>query len=628
MVTYEEWLETVPSALSQDPLWKLEVYRLALFAADLAWEDATELAEGKRTHNLSRKVFETVGAISANIGQGYSRSSEGDRARFYEEALGAAREARGWYHQARRLLPEGIAEGRTELLNRIIQGLRPVVPLERGYQSRGALSTDEQEATDGLRQPPGPGRQTARGEYGRVTPDVVDDLRRIVGEDDVFTDAEKLEPYTHDETVGLRAEPDVAVRVTSAEQIAEVFQLAQRKRLPVTPRGAGYGLSGGAVPVHGGIVLSTEKMNRILEIDKENLMVTVEPGLITGELHRAVEAEGLFYPPDPASLDSCSIGGNIAENAGGPRAVKYGVTRHFVCGLEVVLPSGDIITCGGKLVKNVTGYDMVQLLTGSEGTLAIVTKIILRLIPLPKAQIDLLVPYDDFQAAADTVSDIIAHRIVPTTIEFMERDSILAVEELLQKEVPHDDAAAHLLIQLDGNRWDDVEANVSVVGELCLEHGAREVLVAKDTRNRDRLWEARRAIIDALNHASPVNHMEDVVVPRAEIPALLRGIKEIGSRHEVRIINFGHAGDGNVHVNVLKDDVPDERWERLVPLVAEEIYRLALSLGGMITGEHGIGATRRRYLPLALDEAQIEIMRRIRDAFDPNRVLNPGKIFP
>jgi glycolate oxidase len=441
-------------------------------------------------------------------------------------------------------------------------------------------------------------------------------------------DAERLEPYAHDETVGLRAVPEIVVRVTSAEHISQIFKLAQRERVPVTPRGAGYGLSGGSVAVYGGIVLSTEKMNRILEIDKENLMVTVEPGVITGDIHRAVEEEGLFYPPDPASLDSCSIGGNIAENAGGPRAVKYGVTRHFVCGLEAVLPSGDIITCGGKLVKNVTGYDLIQLLTGSEGTLAVVTKIILRLIPLPKVQIDLLVPYDDFQAAADAVSDIIAHRIVPTTIEFMERDSILAVEELLQKEVPHDDAAAHLLIQLDGNRWEDVDADVQVVGNLCLEHGARDVLVAKDSRNRDRLWEARRSIIDALNHASPINHMEDVVVPRAELPALLSGIKEIAARHNVRIINFGHTGDGNVHVNVLKDDIPVDRWEALVPAVTEEIYRLTLSLGGMLTGEHGIGATRRKYLPLALEEPQIEVMRRIREAFDPHRILNPGKIFP
>lgn len=464
--------------------------------------------------------------------------------------------------------------------------------------------------------------------YRKVDATIVEALRQIVGESNVLVRAEDMEPYTHDQVVGLRADPEVVVKVTSAQQIAEIFRLAQRERVPVTPRGAGWGLSGGAVPTCGGIVLSLEKMNRILEIDKENLMVTVEPGVITGDIHRAVEAEGLFYPPDPASLDSCTIGGNIAECAGGPRAVKYGVTRHYVCGLEAVLPSGDIITCGGKLVKNVTGYDLVQLLIGSEGTLAVVTKIILRLIPLPKVQVDLLVPYDDFQAAANTVSAIIAHRIVPTTIEFMERDSILAVERLLQQKVPYDDAEAHLLIQLDGNRREAVDADFEEVGDLCLEYGARDVMVARDRPTRDRLWHARRMIIEALKHESPINHMEDVVVPRSEIPPLLKGIKDIARKEGVRIISFGHAGDGNVHVNVLKDDLPDERWEVLVPTVAEQIYRLTLSLGGMITGEHGVGATRRRYLPLALDEAQIEVMRRIRAAFDPHQILNPAKIFP
>ncbi|MBC7232989.1 MAG: FAD-binding protein [Chloroflexi bacterium] len=464
--------------------------------------------------------------------------------------------------------------------------------------------------------------------YNKVDAEVVAELRQIVGEGNVLVKREDIEPYTHDEVVGLRADPEVVVKATSAQQIAAIFKLAQRKRIPVTPRGAGWGLSGGAVPVCGGIVLSLEKMNRILEIDKENLMVTVEPGVITGDIHRAVEAEGLFYPPDPASLDSCSIGGNIAEGAGGPRAVKYGTTMHYVCGLEAVLPSGDIIMCGGKLVKNVTGYNLIQLIIGSEGTLAVVTKIILRLLPLPKEQIDLLVPYDDFQAAADTVSAIIAQRIVPATIEFMERDSILAVERLLQKEVPYDDAEAHLLIQLDGNYREQVDADMEIVGELCLQHGARDVLVARDRPTRDRLWEARRKIIEALKHESPINHMEDVVVPRSEIPRLLKGVKEIAREYGVRIISFGHAGDGNVHLNVLKDDLSMERWEELVPRIEEAVYRLTLSLGGTITGEHGVGATRRRYLPLALDEAQIALQRRMRAAFDPNQILNPNKIFP
>ena len=464
--------------------------------------------------------------------------------------------------------------------------------------------------------------------YREVDETIVAELRSIVGAGRVLVDGDVVEPYSHDEVVGLRGRPETVVRVASAEQVSAVLRLAQRERIPVTPRGAGYGLSGGAVPVLGGIVLSLEKMNRILEIDTANLMVTVEPGVITGNIHSAVEAEGLFYPPDPASLESCTIGGNVAEGAGGPRAVKYGVTKDYVCGLEAVLPSGEIIQAGGKLVKNVTGYNFIQLLVGSEGTLAVVTKIILRLIPLPKVQVDLLFPFAKFLDAANAVSDIIAHRILPTAIEFMERDSLLAVERLLKREVPFHDAEAHLLIQLDGNTQEAVDADYEVVGALCLEHGAQDGLVARDRSTRDRLWETRRKIIESLRRESPINHMEDVVVPRAAIAVLLGGIKDTSRRHGVRIISFGHAGDGNVHVNILKDDVPDGRWAEVVPIVQVEIYRLALSLGGTITGEHGIGATRRRYLPMALDECQMQLQRGIRDVFDPNRILNPGKIFP
>jgi len=464
--------------------------------------------------------------------------------------------------------------------------------------------------------------------YQIITQSNIEKLVAIAGEKNVLFDPETLERYSHDETCDIKGNPEVVVKVTDANQVSEIFKLAQQERIPVTPRGAGNGLSGGAVPAFGGIVLSLEKMNRILEIDKDNLMVTVEPGVITGDIHRAVEAEGLFYPPDPASLDSCFIGGNVAENAGGPRAVKYGVTNQYVCGMEAVLPNGEIIRMGGKLVKNVTGYNLIQLLTGSEGTLAVVTKIILRLIPLPKIQIDLLAPYDDFQKAADTVSAIIAHRIVPTTLEFMEQDSILAVQRLLGKEVHFNQAAAHLLIQLDGNQMQAVDANVDIVGELCLDYGALEVFVAKDRSTRDRMWETRRKVVEALNHMSPVSHLEDVVVPRSEIPKLLKGIKTIGAENGVTIVSFGHAGDGNVHVNILKENTPDERWDALVPLVAEQLYRLTLSLGGMITGEHGIGLTRRQYLPMALDAAQIEVMRGIKEVFDPNHILNPGKIFP
>ncbi len=464
--------------------------------------------------------------------------------------------------------------------------------------------------------------------YKKIDDRDLDELKQIVGRANVLVSEEDREPYSHDEVVGLSAFPEAVVKPSTAQQIARIMQLACREKIPVTPRGAGTGLSGGAVPLAGGIVLSLEKMNRILEIDTHNLMAVVEPGVITGDLHRAVEAEGLFYPPDPASLDSCSIGGNIAENSGGPRAVKYGVTSDYVCGLEAVLPTGDIVSAGGKLVKNVTGYNLVQLLVGSEGTLAVVTRIILRLLPLPAARVDLLVPFSDIGTAAETVAEIIRSRLVPTTIEFMERDSIEACEKLLDKKLPFSGAAAHLLIQLDGNERDQVEADAERVGAICLTKGAVDLLVAQDRPTRERLWSARRQLLDAVRNQSPVIHMEDVVVPRSEIPVLLAGVRNIAEKHAVRIISYGHAGDGNVHVNVLKESLDDEAWGSIVPLVDQDIYALALSLGGMISGEHGIGATRKEHLAAALDPPQVDVMRRVRAAFDPEGILNPGKIFP
>lgn len=462
--------------------------------------------------------------------------------------------------------------------------------------------------------------------YARVDADIVKRLEEIVGPDNVFTDRERLEPYSHDETPELEGWPEVVVKPITAQEISEILKLANERLVPVTPRGGGQGLSGGSVPVNAGIVLSIERMNRILEIDHRNMMVAVEPGVITGELHRAVETEGLFYPPDPASLDSCFIGGNIAEGAGGPRAVKYGTTKDYVCGLEVVLPSGVISKFGGKLVKDVMGYNLLQLLVGSEGTLGIVTKIILRLLPLPKAQIDLLVPYEDFQDAADTVAAIIAQSLIPTAIEFMDKASVKAAESLLNKEVPYHDAEAQLLIQLTGARQEDLENDLDVVGEVCLDHGALDVLVAQDRPTRDRLWEARRSLIEAMKHESPINHTEDVSVPRSEIPALIRGLRELGQELGLSTCCFGHAGDGNVHVNFLKYDLSDEEWARRTAEAQRRLYDLALSLGGTITGEHGIGAIRKDFLVHAMGEAPVEIMRRIKDAFDPNRILNPGKV--
>lgn len=464
--------------------------------------------------------------------------------------------------------------------------------------------------------------------YGKVDGEILRQLAGIVGEESLLVAGEAFEAYAHDETVGLRADPEVVVRVQNSQQISQIMKLASRERIPVVPRAGGQGLSGGAVATCGGIILSVEKMNRVLEIDADNLMVTAEPGVITGDLRRAVEEEGLFYPPDPASIDSCCIGGNIAEGAGGPGAVKYGTTKDYVCGLEAVLPSGEIIQMGGKLVKNVTGYRLMDLLVGSEGTLAIVTKVIFRLLPLPKLRVDLLVPYDDFRAAAKTVAEIIRLRVVPTALEFMERDIVQACEAVTEERAPYRDAAAQLLITIDGNHQEQLDAEMETVAEVCLDNGALDVLVARDRPTSDRLWKARRLIIEAINHACPVNHMEDVVVPRSQIPALLDGIQAISQEHSVRIWNFGHAGDGNVHVTLLRDDMDEKAWERTVPIAREAIYKLALSLGGQLTAEHGIGATRRQYLPLAVGDTQVEIMRRIKAAFDPHNILNPGKVLP
>ena len=465
--------------------------------------------------------------------------------------------------------------------------------------------------------------------YHKIDESILTELKQIVGEENILTSQEDKTKYAHDEVTEIQHEPEAVVKASTTEQISRILKLANERNFPVTPRGAGQGLSCGAVPVCGGVVLTMEDMNRVLEIDEEDLMVTVEPGLITGELQRAVEAVGLFYPPDPASLDSCSIGGNVAENAGGPRAVKYGVTRDYVCGLEAVLPSGEIITLGGKMVKNVAGYDLIQLLVGSEGTLAVITKIILRLLPLPSVRVDLLAPFNSFGEASEAVKQIIKSRTVPAVIEFMGRDSIMAVEKLTETVIPNHDAAAHLLITLDGNDKDTVDAEYEKVGEICLENGATDVLVADTEKLRDKLWSARRLIIEALQHLSPEHIMDtqDLVVPRAAIPELVARIEAIAKKHEMNIVCFGHSGDGNVHVNIIKD-IPDEEWDRKREPVAEAMYEAALSLGGSITGEHGIGLTRRKYLPLAVQEPAIAVMRKIREAFDPGNILNPGKIFP
>ncbi|MGE5599572.1 MAG: FAD-binding oxidoreductase [Bacteroidota bacterium] len=462
-----------------------------------------------------------------------------------------------------------------------------------------------------------------------LTPEILDKLRAIVGPAQVVTNPDELEAYAHDELPGLSLPPEAVVRPADTREVAAVLRLADEYVFPVTPRGLGTGLSGGALAAQGGIVLSLERFDKILEIDEANLMAVVQPGVITGQLQKEVEARGLFYPVDPASLDSCSIGGNIAENAGGPRAVKYGITRDYVTGLEAVLPNGDIIRYGGKVVKNVVGYDLANLLIGSEGTLGVITEIILKLLPLPPYRVDLLVPFDDFRLAIRAVAEIITgRRIVPVVMEFMDRAGVKACEAFLGKELPFSDAAAQLIIGLDGGSKEEIEAQYTGIAELCLELGAADVLVADTPANKDRLWEARRVLLETLKAQSPVVEVEDVVVPRSVIPDLVEKVAEISARTGFKMVQWGHAGDGNVHIGVMKMDLDDRTWAEGLDRVTEEIFAAAIALGGSVTGEHGIGYVKRKFLPMAVGEAEIRAMRRLKEAFDPKGILNPGKILP
>jgi glycolate oxidase len=460
-----------------------------------------------------------------------------------------------------------------------------------------------------------------------MTPELVDRLRAAVGAENVFVDDESLLLHASDETEDLVFRPDVVVTPRTADAISSLMRLATEHRVPVTPRGAGTGLSGGALPVHGGIVLSTTHLNRILEIDRENLMAVVEPGVITQVLQETVEATGLFYPVDPASRGSCFLGGNLAECSGGPRAVKYGVTKDFVTGLEAVLPDGTVIHHGGKLLKNVTGYNLTQLIVGSEGTLAVITKICLRLLPLPKHRIMLLAPFDSLEEPARAVPAIMHAGVVPSVLEFMERDAVEIAERHLGKTFPNASAAAHLMIELDGNDEGVIQREAERVAEIVLEHGAKDVLVADTDAKMGELWAMRRAFGAAVKSES-IYKEEDTVVPRNQLVALLVGVKEIAARHGLRTVCYGHAGDGNLHVNILKMNLPDDRWDAVLEPAIREIFALTVKLGGLISGEHGIGYVQRNYLPIAFSAEEIELMRAIKRAFDPLGILNPGKIFP
>ena len=463
--------------------------------------------------------------------------------------------------------------------------------------------------------------------YNKITPQIIDKFKRIVGADNVLSEEHLLEKYSEDETSECKYFPEAVVLPRTSDEITHVMMLANEHQFPVTPRGTGTGVTGGALPVLGGVVLSLERMNDLLEIDLDNMIVITEPGVITGDLHAAVEKEGLFYPPDPNSLEDCSIGGNVAENAGGPRAVKYGVTRDYVLGLEAVLPSGEKIKYGGKLVKDVTGYDLSGLLTGSEGTLGIITRIILSLRARPSARIDLLVPFSSIDNAVKTVSEMLRKRINLTVVEFMDRTAIKLSEKFLERELPFNNAAAHLLIEVDGDSEENVESQSERIGEFCLGNGAEDVLVADNEATRTKVWESRRKMRDAFKAMSPKKFSEDVVVPRIRIPALIEKIQKLSAEYTITNVNYGHVGDGNVHVNFLKMDMDDTTWYEVKPMIIERLFRIVVEMDGSISGEHGIGLTKKNFLNMALGKPEIDLMRKVKEVLDPNWILNPGKIF-
>jgi glycolate oxidase len=470
-----------------------------------------------------------------------------------------------------------------------------------------------------------------RDSYAPVTPAIVAELAAIVGAPFVLSDSEQIVDYGHDETgTHYRAMPEVVVKPETAEQVAAIMRLANREHIPVTPRGAGSGLSGGAVPMLGGIVLSLERMNHIVEIDRENLMAVVQAGVITDDLNAATRPYGLFYAGYPMSAATCFIGGNVAENAGGGRAVKYGVTGHHVLGVEVVLPMGEIIRLGGKRLKDVTGYDLLHLLIGSEGTLGIFTEVIVRLLPLPAARAVLLAPYADFAAAVRAVPWMMAERhITPSAIEVMDRLSIEMAYRYANERIPHPAAHALLLLEVDGSSTEQVQADVEALADLCMESGALDVYVGDTPAKINQMWRPRQLIAEAVVVLNRTHNSEDLALPPARIAEMLPVIARLSEKYGVLMPSFGHIGDGNLHIETTRPpEMSLETFDALMPDLQDELYRAVVALGGTISGEHGIGMKRTRYLPLALSPTVIDLQRRIKQVFDPLGILNPGKVFP
>lgn len=465
-------------------------------------------------------------------------------------------------------------------------------------------------------------------DFAKVNTRHLEAFREIVGAAYVIVDSESLDNYAHDETEDLHYLPEVVLKPDTTEQLSRIMRLCQQEGLPVTPRGGGTGLSGGALPQWGGVLISMERFNRILDLDERNLQVTTEPGVITEVLQDAVKEKGLFYPPDPSSRGSCFIGGNIAENSGGPKAVKYGVVKDYVLNLEMVLPSGDVIWTGANVLKNATGYNLTQLVVGSEGTLGIVTKIVLRLIPLPKFNLLMLVPFRSAENACAAVSAIFRAGFTPSAMEFMERDALDWVSKYVDSSTVkiEEDVQAHLLIEVDGNYQEVLMQEMEGIAGVVTEFDCGEILFAEDHQQKEELWKLRRRVAEAVK-ANSVYKEEDTVVPRAELPVLLKGVKDIGRKYGFHSVCYGHAGDGNLHVNIIRGELTEEQWNGTLKEGIREIFLLVKQLGGTISGEHGIGLVQKSYMDVIFDNTSMQLMRQIKQVFDPTNILNRGKIF-
>lgn len=465
--------------------------------------------------------------------------------------------------------------------------------------------------------------------YNKITPETISEIESKIGAHNVCAEPEKLESYSHDEVPANAYEREyhaaLLVFPESTGHVSEIMKIASRERIPVTPRGAGTGLSGGALPVHGGIVMSFEKMNRILEIDEANLTVTTEPGVVTAEISRAAAARGLLYAGDPCSGDASFIGGNIAENAGGNKVIKYGATGAQVLALECVLADGSVTWFGGKRRKDVTGLDFVHLLCGSEGTLAVVTKAVLKLMPMPRYTVDLLAAFPDAKTAIDFVPKIIKEGgLIPASVEFIDKKALQIVARYLNTEVPASDAGAALIIQLEDNDGDMIERQYEEIGKLSEKHGAYEIYVADTRSTKERVWQARKNVPEAIASVYKRYTKEDLVVPTACVPELLELLSGTAETDGLEAIVYGHAGDGNMHCTIISPDCAD--WHERLHKAQVEIYEKLLKMGGTLSGEHGIGYKRRGYMKYFLDEAQLELIKRVKLAFDPQNILNPGKI--